>query len=406
MGAEVCDGSGLRVLALEPGRWDSFCATLTWHTGAPAKPCAAWAPLREVVDYDRSMLVYDGEEVVGTLAAFPLRVTTPGGAPVTATGLTMATVRPTHRRRGLLKTMLRRQADEAYAQGDPLVLHTVTDPGVYRTIGTGCATRQMSVVIDTARPGLCVPTSADAVVLRLVDPESALERCEAVYARKVPGRPGMLSRRPEWGRLLIGAPGAGAPVLYCVTSELEGEFTGYARYTVDADVVEVLDVEALDSASYAALWRFLAELHLTSRVSACNRPLDDPLLHLAPDTRQCKATVSDSLYVRLIDVGKALQARTYTHPLDVVLDVGDAFCPWNAGRWRLSGDAKGASCARTSDAAELSLSSAELASAYLGGVGLRALAGAGRVRELRRGALAEASAAFRGDLAPWLPFGF
>jgi predicted acetyltransferase len=90
----------------------------------------------------------------------------------------------------------------------------------------------------------------------------------------------------------------------------------------------------------------------------------------------------------------------------VVLEVTDPFCPWNEGRWRLSGDSKGAVCARTSDPADLALSARELASAYLGGFSLSSLARAGRVRELRVGSLTEASVAFRSDVTPWLPHNF
>lgn len=103
----------------------------------------------------------------------------------------------------------------------------------------------------------------------------------------------------------------------------------------------------------------------------------------------------------------ALEARTYGAALDVVVEVEDAFCPWNAGRWRLTAGADGAArCVRTEEAAELALSVRELGSAYLGGVTLTSLAAAGRVRELRPGALARTSRAFAGDVAPWLPHGF
>ncbi|GAA3063960.1 hypothetical protein GCM10020000_54370 [Streptomyces olivoverticillatus] len=107
-----------------------------------------------------------------------------------------------------------------------------------------------------------------------------------------------------------------------------------------------------------------------------------------------------------MDVGGALAARTYLAPVDVVFEVEDAFCPWNAGRWRLTGDAKGASCERTRDAADLALSVRELGSAYLGGTSLASLGRAGRVREAREGALAEASVAFGSAVAPWMPHGF
>jgi predicted acetyltransferase len=92
--------------------------------------------------------------------------------------------------------------------------------------------------------------------------------------------------------------------------------------------------------------------------------------------------------------------------VDVVFEVEDTFCPWNAGRWRLTGDTKGASCERTTDAADLSLSVRELGAAYLGGVSLVSLARAGQVGELRSGALTEASVAFGSPVVPWLPHGF
>jgi predicted acetyltransferase len=92
--------------------------------------------------------------------------------------------------------------------------------------------------------------------------------------------------------------------------------------------------------------------------------------------------------------------------VDVVFEVEDAFCPWNTGRWRLTGDAKGASCVRTRDSADLALSVRELGAAYLGGVSLVSLGAAGRVREVRQGALAEASVGFSSAVAPWLPHGF
>jgi predicted acetyltransferase len=158
--------------------------------------------------------------------------------------------------------------------------------------------------------------------------------------------------------------------------------------------------------SDAALWRFLFGIDLTSSLKVRGRPLDEAWQYQVSDIRRCRLRVRDALHVRLVDVGAALEARTYQAPVDVVLDVEDVFCPWNSGRWRLSGDGKGAVCGRTTDPADLALSVRELGAAYLGGVGLAALAGAGRVRELRPGALAETAVGFGSAVAPWLPHGF
>jgi len=116
-----------------------------------------------------------------------------------------------------------------------------------------------------------------------------------------------------------------------------------------------------------------------------------------------RLAVSQNLWIRLVDVPAALAARTYAAPLDVVLEVDDAFCPWNAGRYRLAAVDGRAACERTEAPPDLALSARDLGAAYLGGTGLAALAGVGRVRELRPGAIERASVAFGAAREPFCP---
>ncbi|WP_369246582.1 GNAT family N-acetyltransferase [Streptomyces sp. R41] len=370
-----------------------------------------------LTEYDRSLGAWDGDQCVGTAGAFSFRVTVPGGACVPAAGITMVSVAATHRRRGVLTAMMRRQLDDIRAWGEPLAVLTASEPAIYGRFGYGIGTLQLNAEIDTTRARLSVPPGTDDVHLRYAVPAEVLDACEAVYARLVPRRPGMLARQPGWERLQVLDPESerdGASPLQCVLAERDGEVVGYARFRVKPEwgpsghngSVILIDLEGLDPAARAALWRFLFDLDLTSTLRTRARPVDEDVQHLVSDIRRCNLRMKDSLHVRLVDVGAALEARTYQAPVDVVFEVEDAFCPWNEGRWRLTGDAKGASCVRTEDAADLALTVRELGAAYLGGVSLASLAAAGRVRELRQGALTEASVAFSSVVAPWLPHGF
>ncbi|APY88326.1 GNAT family N-acetyltransferase [Streptomyces alfalfae] len=405
----------LRSLAKD--EWDTWYRMLDVAFGGVPESPDEQELWRALTECERSIGVWDGEACVGSAGAFSFRLCVPGGALVDAAGVTMVGVAATHRRRGILTSMMRRQLDDVRALGEPLAVLTASEPAIYGRFGYGTATQQMKAEIDTSRVRLSTPAGTDDVALRYARPADVHEACEELYARVVAGRPGMLARQPGWERLGLLDPKEnreGASPLQCVVAERSGELAGYVRFSVKPEwdwkgpkgAVQVRDIEALDPAAYAALWRFLFGIDLTSSVLAANRPVDDPLLQLVSDVRRCDVSVRDSLHVRLVDVGAALAARAYQMPLDVVLDVDDAFCPWNAGRWRLTGDAKGASCERTEDAADLALSVRELGAAYLGGTSLSSLAGAGRVRELRQGALAEASPAFGSDVAPWLPHGF
>ncbi|GAB2613750.1 GNAT family N-acetyltransferase [Streptomyces capparidis] len=404
---------------LRPEEWDDFSHALVRAFGGIPEPGQEWELWRRLTEFERFTAVHDGDDVVGTSGAFSFRMTVPGGVVVPAAGVTMVSVQASHRRRGVLRAMMRRQLDAVRAAGDePLAVLTASEPPIYGRFGYGAATQMMSARIDTGQVTLRLPEGADRVRLRIVRPAEARDACEEVYAAVARRRPGMLLRQPGWAdRPVLDPPEHrdGAGELQCVTAELDGKMTGYARYAVHPGwtpsgavegEVRLRDIEALDPATYAALWRFLFGIDLTRTLVARNRPADDPLLHLVSDVRRCALGMRDELYVRLVDVGAALAARTYSAPVDVVLEVSDAFCPWNEGRWRLTGDAKGASCERTSDAPDLALSVRDLGSAYLGGFSLRAMAGAGLVRELREGALDEASTAFAHDPLPWLPHGF
>jgi predicted acetyltransferase len=405
----------LRVLR-QP-EWDSWYDSLIRAFGGVPESSEEREVWNALTEYDRFLGIWDGDQCVGTSGAFSFRVTVPGGTSVPAAGITMVTVAATHRRRGLLRSMMRRQLDDIRSWGEPLAVLTASEPVIYGRFGYGIATHQNNAEIDTTRVRLSVPPGTDDVRLRYAAPADVLDACEAVYARLVPGRPGRLARRPGWERVALLDPKGdrdGASPLQCVIAERDHEVVGYARYRIKrggdhrgAAFTVVLDeLEALDPATHAALWRFLFEIDLTSTLVARGRPVDEAWQYMVSDIRRCAVRMRDALHVRLVDVGAALEARTYQAPVDVVFEVEDAFCPWNEGRWRLTGDTKGATCVRTSDAADLALSVRELGAAYLGGVSLASLAAAGRVRELRQGALAEASVGFSSAVAPWLPHGF
>ncbi|MGW7420382.1 GNAT family N-acetyltransferase [Streptomyces sp. NPDC054813] len=372
---------------------------------------------RSVTEFERSLAAWDGADLVGTGGAFSFRMTVPGGAVLPVAGVTMVSVSATHRRRGVLTAMMRRQLDDVRERGEALAALTASEPAIYGRFGYDAATQQLQAEIDTSRVTLAVPAGTDDVRLRYARPADVLDACEVVYAELVPLRPGMLARQPGWERAALVDPESdrdGASALQCVVAERDGRVTGYARFRTKLGwspsghdgTVALQDLAAVDAASDAALWRFLFGIDLMSKLTLRGRPVDDAWQYLVSDIRRCLTRVRDMGYLRLVDVGRALAARTYQAPVDVVLEVADAFCPWNEGRWRLTGDAKGASCERTTDPAELALSVRELAAAYLGGVSLVSLARAGRVRELRPGALAEASTAFGSAALPWLPHGF
>lgn len=369
---------------------------------------------RSTFEADRSLAIFDGAALVASAAALSRDLTVPGGR-IPAAAVTAVAVAPTHRRRGLLSAMMRQQLDEVHEQRrESVAILWASEAAIYGRYGYGpactanlvsIATAQTRVRADVARTGR----------LQLCARDEALPAMTAVYEAVRPARVGHLDRRGAWWDVRTFDPprrreGFGA-LRFAVHSDDDGTPDAYAIFSTKGSwdstgpqgEIAVREAQAITPAGYAGIWTLLLEIDLVRQLRWNRAPADEPLRFLVDNPRAVQQSSVDSLWVRLVDVDRALAARTYATPVDVVLDVADPFCSWNAGRFRLSGGPTGAQCAATTAEADLSLGVAALGAAYLGGTTLGSLAAAGLATELRPGALAAAATAFSTLRAPSCP---
>jgi predicted acetyltransferase len=371
-------------------------------------PDAAADPFSRLFEPRRSLAAYDGVDLVGHAGCISIDQRVPGGE-VATVGVTLCAVLPTHRRRGILGRLMRRQLADIWEAGaEPIAALTASSAAIYGRFGYGPASRQIAV--DLPRGAALPPVDGiDDLRLRYAAPESVRGVCADIHDTATSGRPGTFRYTGRWRRQLENDPSTMTPgwrsPVRCVLAEREETVTGFAYYRSetagDGDgAVEVDRIHATDLASYAALWRLLLNQDLMATTRHGGLAVDDPLLILLSGAEKTAMHLED-YRIRLVDVGRGLAARTYTVAVDVVLEVRDEICPWNARRWRLSGDPNGATCEPTSAPPDLALDVRELGSTYLGGHSLAALARAGLVRELRKGALDVACLAMTHAVPPW-----
>ena len=355
-----------------------------------------------VFEPERSLVADDGG-VVGHAAAYTRDLTVPGGV-LPAAHVTLVGVAPTHRRRGLLTRMMHRQLHEISAAGrEPIAVLWASEGKIYPRYGYGQAAHRIELRVATleVRP----PAATSGGRIRLVEPLDATEHFAKVYESLRPERPGWSARDDRWWRFVLAdVPSRrnGGTELRAAVHETADGPTGYAVWRTEAAwaaggpacVVRVRELVAADPQAYATLWRFLLSIDLVRTVTFDFATSDEPLVHLVDEPRRLGGVLTDSLWLRLVDLPRALAARRYAAPVDVVLEVTDPLLETNSGRWRLTGGPDGATCTHTDAPADLSCTVLELGAAYLGGTSLATLAAAGRVQELRPGALARTAIAF------------
>lgn len=368
---------------------------------------------REVTELDRAFAALDGDEIVGTAAAYSLRMRVPGGADVATAGVTMVGVKPSHRRRGINSAMMRRLLDQARERGEPLAALFASEAPIYGRFGFGMATLHGSIDLETMRSTF-VPAYRPSGRVRLRSLEEAIPTLVEVYARARVERAGAIELDDRRMRYALHDHGEDRRLPYFVAvHETDGRADGYVVYKVKhawpkgipSNELMVYDLQATTPQAYADVWRFVLDVDLIQHVTAWHRPADEPLLHLLADPRRLRLTLRDGLWLRLVDVPAALEARGYAAPGRLVVEVRDAFCPWNEGRFALEvGEV--ARCVRTGDPPDLLLDVDALAAAYLGGVRLHDLWRAGRVGAAVAGALELADRMLATDAAPWCPMAF
>ena len=371
------------------------------------------------IDPSRTLGAFDGPRCVATFRSFPQELTAVGGRPVQANAISNVTVTVTHRRRGLLTRMMTHDLAAAKERGDVVATLIAAEYRIYGRYGFGPATSATQWEIDVTRAGLDPRWSApeDGGRIDLVDGEDVRKLGPDLHEKLRRTQPGAITRDNRWWQVTTGAVRLTrepwTEPFYAVYRAADGEVQGLATYVCDdtwsdakqpVDTATVRKMIATTPAAERALWHHLCSIDWVAKVKSGWRAPDDLLPLLLPDPRAATITTqADWLWVRILDVVRAMEARSYEGEGALVFEVVDA-AGLAGGRYRLEATAQqGASCTPTADSPELTLDVGELGTLWLGDESAVRLAALGRVREERAGAARVADALLRTSRRPWCP---
>jgi predicted acetyltransferase len=364
----------------------------------------------------RTWGAFDGGRVCGTFRSWPTELTVPGGGRLPVAAVTGVTVLPTHRRRGILTALMTAGHAAIRERGEAVGLLHASEYGIYGRFGYGPGSRVATWTLDTAATGFHgAPVAGVDMVPANAEARDAIRGVfEAWRARQA----GEIRRHDfRWDTDLGLADSPWHPAwkgFLALHRDSTGVVDGYVRYQAEEKweqrqprcLVKVDELHALTDEADHALWRFLAEIDLVAKVIASGRSPSDRLPWLLTNARAAVASdIGEDVWVRLFDVARALEARSYERTGSLVLEVvdGELDAPI---RVALDASPDGATCRPTDRPPDLTLRVAALGAAYLGGTRLRDAVIATGVDEHREGALGDADNLFRTADEPWCSTGF
>ncbi|MEA5366719.1 GNAT family N-acetyltransferase [Amycolatopsis sp., V23-08] len=377
---------------------DTLHAAFARFRDAPADSTGSWWSAYEM---ERNLLAVTADgRPVGTTGAYSFELTLPGGRILPVSGVTSVGVLPSHRRQGVLTAMMRRQLADLRARGEFLSVLLASEALIYRRFGYGPATYTSRLTVPRHRAAFRAREDVSGSV-ELLRRDGCVELLEEVYDRYRRAQPGALSRPHRWWAAGAGHPPISpAPRFVALHRDAGGVPDGYASYSVTDGTLTVDETITTGDAAFTALARFVLGHDLVTKVVFKQVPPGHPLRWQLADFRAGEVSDdTDWLWVRLLDVPRALTARGWFTDGELVLDVDDPALGEH-GRYLLTVRDGQADCVLTDREPDLSLDVSDLGSVYLGGTTPSVLVRAGHVRAHRPGAAALADALFRGERTP------
>lgn len=362
-------------------------------------------------EWDRSRGAFDGDRLVSTIGAFSLEMTVPG-ATMPCGGTTVVSVLPTHRRRGILRMMIDSHLAEVRKREEPIAGLWASDSAIYGRFGYGSAARATEIEIrrDHAAFHRLAPEPTPARLVTVEEAERLLPRFYDEFRLQFPG---LFARSPAWwkNRRFHDDPSnrnGYTPHRFAVT-ETDGAVTGYVQYRYkpswneghgEGDV-RIVEMFGTDPSSWAGLWRYLLDHDLTARVIAPNRSLEDPIFELLAGRRRAKGSIEDSLWIRIMDVARALEGRHYPHPAQTVIALHDPI-DGSLTRWGLDVSPEGSEVTPSDSEPAVTMDLEDLGAFFMGWPRFQALGRAGRIQG-DPPVLAALDRAFAWSPEPWAP---
>jgi predicted acetyltransferase len=298
--------------------------------------------------------------------------------------LTHVTVAATHRRRGWMNEMVLGSLEVAHERGDAVTVLIAAQWPIYGRFGYAPASMSAEYRLERRRSGSACP--GDHTRVRSVDRDEFAEIAPEVFARACRRLPGQLDRDPVWWHRTLGGdgytPAENLPHHWLVHEGENGpdgllawRARGRLNLAPPLPGAEVWLLMHENERAYRDLWAYLGGIDGVDEVHLPNRPVHEPVRWLLPDARTLALTgLVDFMWLRVLDVPRALGSRRYACPGSVVLDVvDDAPGAFAAGRYLLTADRTEVECLPTDRPADLEINQRALASIFLGGYRLAEL---------------------------------
>lgn len=277
--------------------------------------------LRAVYDHDRPYGLADLP--VATFASWDGTINT-GRELAPTNNLTDVTVQASHRRRGLMNAMMTQDLEEARERGDVFSALTATDARLYSRFGFGVSATARKLEFNTG-PGFEPATTSTGTVV-FADPDQATAVRREIFDEFHAHQFWSIERPATyWTQGFDWSEMKHKPERAAIHLDEDGKADGVVQFRVEEDHLWIRDLLGLNIQAELELLRLLGLVEGVNKVvwPRCHNPRH-PLTWALVDHRVVKTVAEyDTVWVRILDVVRALEARGFDNDGSATITVED-----------------------------------------------------------------------------------
>ena len=358
-------------------------------------------------DFDRTLAVIHKNGIIGGCVSSQYLLNIPGTQAKVA-AVADVSVLPNHRRKGLLTKMMRTQLTNIYERDELFAALWAEESPIYGRFGYGIASIHEDWILHRQNNEFNINVPGNGTI-EYINSSKITELLPIIYEKATFDVPAVI-RRPELYWKVIAedfeSKRNNESKMQHVIYRQGNEINGYVSYRTVPEGISIHELMGTDLNSTVGLWRFCLDMDLRLKSQIYRRPLDDILPMLLTDPGKLSRTIKEGLWLRLVNIEKALELRKYSLDTRLVLKVIDSFCEWNDQTFELQTSDNGNKCSPSNLKADICITASDLASVYLGAIKFSTLLKSGRIQLETDNAIHKADMMFSYKHAPWSPFYF
>lgn len=373
--------------------------------------------LKMLADPKRALALADNDKIIGTANSFSEYISLPTNKSSKVAAVSYVSVQPTHRRQGILSEMMKLQLNQIYSQyKEPLAILWPSETAIYGRFGYA-PTREKHYKISKHNAKFISGLNDYPLETKILNKKEAINSYLEINNNLMNKRPGVMKLTKKWAERRIedlSSKYLSTGPSYFVGIYDANKLVGFVTYTIEGSneygnmpsSLNIWDIIYINDKAAINIWNYCLNIDLVDEIYAKGVPEDDVLESLLISPGSLNARVTTGFWIRIVDVIKALETRSYNEKGKLIFNLSDSIINQNNNTFLLDTKNQNPTCKISTESPDIEITINGLSEIYLGTFNLNNLIASQNLKIINKKIINFINRAFKENNTPFCPMHF